>query len=1527
MKRRISRILLCIMMVTTVFTAMMPTGSSTLVMTLSKNADVSTADPGDTIVYTIIAENAGDEDAIDVVITDYIPEATTFVNSAPSPDSSSGDEYTWNIGILGPSGPTAFVITITVTVDVGTSDSTILHNVAILDYTDGAGNPYDEITHYVDVTVTAPIMWISKTADVTTADPEDPIEYTLYYENTGSGDATGVIITDTIPEDTTFVSSYPTHDFSVGDTYTWNVGVIPGMFAESITITVTVDIGVPTGTLLHNEATLDYNDNNGNAYSQIMSYVDVLSTVPVDAQGPYGTPGAPICVGTVNFQADIIDGDVMDYIFRWDVTNDGYPDGPGSAPDFWGAWGESDLSYLFLEPFIGQAKVEAWDGSMFGGDPVIIWDTADVYVYCPVHNLDTDEYFYEIQTAIDDTDTQDGHEIEVDAGTYNENVVIDKTINLTGEHMDTAIIDSEGSGNVVQINADWVNITGFTITNGSGAGIYIYDSDNCTIKNCNISDNYDGIYLFESSNNTIKDNICNSNYYDGISLIESSSNNTVENNTCNSNTNSNGILVSISSNNNTIAHNNCSWNTLDGIWCAQSDYNRIKNNGFSDNNRDGIRLHITSNNTVENNTCNSNIRDGIRLTGYSNNNTIENNTCNSNTMEGINLSYSEDNEIIDNDISNNRDGIHVTYYSNNITIEDNTCTWNNRDGINLSFSDDNKIIDNDVSNNRVGIRLAVYSDDNTIENNTCNSNTFDGIILYHSDYNEIIDNDVSNNLYGIRFIGYSNENTIENNTCNSNSMDGINLSSSDDNDIIDNDISNNDIGIYLKYSNSNTFSLNKISENTVYGITLSATSNNEFYHNDIIGNAIQAIDSDPANNDWHNTTLLRGNFWSDYNGKDDGTGTGKHADPGDGIGDTLISHPGADYDNYPLMWPTFGGPVRNLDTGEYFDEIQVAIDDTDTLDGHEIEVEAGTYEENLGVDKSINLTGSGKTITIIKGDDTKDVIRIKADWVNLTGFNITNSQSPNYGIYLEGVENCTVKNSELSGNDNMDIFSDGFSSFNNISDNDIISSNSAGVLISPYSNNNTISGNTVKNHDRGIYVRGDNNEIEDNEVKKNNKGIVLQGSDSYSNSISGNTITENTNFGIWIYSSSHHNNITDNPDISNNEYGIKLQSSSNNYITGNKNPGISNNVYGIKLLGSSNNNISDNNITFNTDSNINLSSSSKNNNITNNPLITDSPYGIFIESGSTDNNISGNLHIDDNEFGIYMTNSNSNTVSWNKFNTNPQYGIYVETSDEGEFYKNEIKNGDYGIKYHNSNDLLIVDNDIDCEIENIYDDPSSAIIKGNILRNAIFGIRLGDSNAVITDNIIINCTYGIYCYNSDAVISGNYISNNVYGIYIDHSSPTIEDNTLEDNVYGIFIGPQSDPTINNNTFVNNTYDEYFMVWSIDIDPDTLNLDSEGKWITCYIEATEGIDLNDVDISTIRISEIGGFPVVIPAEGRPTNIGDHDNDGILDLMIKFDRNDVQDVAWPGDIEITITGELKDGTPFEGYYTIRVINPGK
>ncbi|MDH5685973.1 MAG: Ig-like domain-containing protein, partial [Hadesarchaea archaeon] len=107
---------------------------------------------------------------------------------------------------------------------------------------------------------------------------------------------------------------------------------------------------------------------------------------------------------------------------------------------------------------------------------------------------------------------------------------------------------------------------------------------------------------------------------------------------------------------------------------------------------------------------------------------------------------------------------------------------------------------------------------------------------------------------------------------------------------------------------------------------------------------------------------------------------------------------------------------------------------------------------------------------------------------------------------------------------------------------------------------------------------------------------------------------------------------------------------------------------------------------------------------------------------------------------------------------------------------------------------------------------------------------------------------------------------------------------------------------------------------INIDPDTLNLKSQGRWITTYIELPGVYDLASIDLATITLEG------VVPAEPHPTEMGDHDDDGIPDLLIKFDRSAVQSLVSVGEVELVIAGKWH-AVLFKGRDTIRVIEPGR
>lgn len=155
-------------------------------------------------------------------------------------------------------------------------------------------------------------------------------------------------------------------------------------------------------------------------------------------------------------------------------------------------------------------------------------EASDVY---PVHNLNTGLNYTSIQEAIDANETLDGHTVLVDGGTYFENLVIDKTISLVGENKETTIVDGKTESYVVNITADRVVLTGFTLKNSGPyhSGVYLNGIYFTNITNNIIERSYYGITLDRSSQNTINLNQIVDNKYCGI-VASSSEDNTIEQN-------------------------------------------------------------------------------------------------------------------------------------------------------------------------------------------------------------------------------------------------------------------------------------------------------------------------------------------------------------------------------------------------------------------------------------------------------------------------------------------------------------------------------------------------------------------------------------------------------------------------------------------------------------------------------------------------------------------------------------------------------------------------------------------------------------------------------------------------------------------------------------------------------------------------------------------------------------------------------------------------------------------------------------
>jgi len=120
-------------------------------------------------------------------------------------------------------------------------------------------------------------------------------------------------------------------------------------------------------------------------------------------------------------------------------------------------------------------------------------------------------------------------------------------------------------------------------------------------------------------------------------------------------------------------------------------------------------------------------------------------------------------------------------------------------------------------------------------------------------------------------------------------------------------------------------------------------------------------------------------------------------------------------------------------------------------------------------------------------------------------------------------------------------------------------------------------------------------------------------------------------------------------------------------------------------------------------------------------------------------------------------------------------------------------------------------------------------------------------------------------------------------------------------------------------------DEYRLAIVVDVNimPKTLNLESEGRWITCIITSGETYSISDIDVTTIKLNKPNSL--LLPFEPFRTNI----NSRQQKLISKFSRSKVQSMLESelNSAILTVTGTLNDGTAFEGSDSIKIIQPAK
>jgi parallel beta-helix repeat protein len=365
--------------------------------------------------------------------------------------------------------------------------------------------------------------------------------------------------------------------------------------------------------------------------------------------------------------------------------------------------------------------------------------------------------FATIQGAINNATS--GDTVLVSNGTYKEQVIINKPIDVIGQNRSNTIIDAGGAGYVVQIKSSNATLSGFTLQNTSRdlsiawGGIWLNGFptpvSNVTIANCTVTNSLYAIWFNNAMNNTLSQNDFVSNSYDFGFLSGATPAHLVQDIDTSNKVNGKPIYWLIKQHNQTInTHTNAGM--VAAINCTGITVKdlALEHNGCS-------VLFVNTNSSVVQNVTVSNSDVGVNLL-YSSNNTVRDNTVSNCSHYGIALTYSNSNIISNNDALLCSWNIKVVSSRENRIVANTITNSTDIDGDGMMLDRDsiyNLISDNVIRFNiRAGIALDDESDWNVLTGNLFefNQGSTGGLELCDgSNGNLITENTFRQNLYGI----------------------------------------------------------------------------------------------------------------------------------------------------------------------------------------------------------------------------------------------------------------------------------------------------------------------------------------------------------------------------------------------------------------------------------------------------------------------------------------------------------------------------------------------------------------------------------------------------------------------------------------------------------------------------------------------------------------------------------------------------------------------------------------------------------
>jgi uncharacterized repeat protein (TIGR01451 family) len=183
------------------------------------------------LVYTITVTNLGPSTAASLIVTDTLPANVTFVSATGGGNNSNGTVL-WNFASLASGAGTSFTLTVAAPAS-GSLTNVVSAGSAVTDpnLANNTAAAIAGVTPLADIAVgqVAPAN-VYATSNLV---------YNISITNLGPSSASGLVVTDALPADLTFVSASSSGNTNKTGAVIWNIGLLASGAVTNLTLTAT----------------------------------------------------------------------------------------------------------------------------------------------------------------------------------------------------------------------------------------------------------------------------------------------------------------------------------------------------------------------------------------------------------------------------------------------------------------------------------------------------------------------------------------------------------------------------------------------------------------------------------------------------------------------------------------------------------------------------------------------------------------------------------------------------------------------------------------------------------------------------------------------------------------------------------------------------------------------------------------------------------------------------------------------------------------------------------------------------------------------------------------------------------------------------------------------------------------------------------------------------------------------------------------------------------------------------------------